>query len=92
MTASFAESSHLCGWEEIEWEAEYIPYFWKKGCDILCSMIYRGHGDSGGSYGARSIRARKDHNVFSKTLMNKSKLQSQSNWMELVNRGVLQRY
>ena len=61
--------------------AEYAPYFWKKGCDIIL-YDHRGHGDSGGSLGTWSIRERKDHQLFSKMLMDKSKLKvGQIGWI-----------
>jgi pimeloyl-ACP methyl ester carboxylesterase len=61
--------------------AEYVPYFWKKGCDIIL-YDHRGHGDSGGSFGTWSIRERKDHKLFSKMLMKKSKLKvGQIGWI-----------
>ena len=53
--------------------AEYIPYFWKKGCDIIL-YDHRGHGESGGSLGTWSIQERKDHQSFSEVLMDKSNL------------------
>ncbi len=53
--------------------AEYVPYFWKKGCDIIL-YDHRGHGESGGSLGTWSIQERKDHQSFSEVLMDKSNL------------------
>ncbi len=53
--------------------AEYVPYFWKKGCDIIL-YDHRGHGESGGSLGTWSILERKDHLAFSEVLMRMSGL------------------